>query len=136
MPAGVGPTAATLEMLHSAAVYVDAVLWIGARLADGLAHAHERGIVHRDLKPANVLLTDDGQPMLLDFNLAQDTKLGQRRPRHASAARLPYMAPEQLEALRGGTGARWTPQRHLLAGRDPVRAAHRPPPVPDRTPAR
>src|SRR5262249_40999914 len=27
--------------------YTDAVLWIVARLADGLAHAHQRGIVHR-----------------------------------------------------------------------------------------
>ena len=50
----------------------NAVLWIGERLADGLAHAHERGIVHRDIKPANVLIADDGQPMLLDFNLASD----------------------------------------------------------------
>src|SRR5262249_32496075 len=55
--------------------YVQAVLWLAARLADGLAHAHERGILHRDLKPANILLTDDGQPMLLDFNLSEDTKL-------------------------------------------------------------
>jgi hypothetical protein len=50
--------------------YAEAVLWIIARLAEGLDHAHERGIVHRDLKPANVLLADDATPMLLDFNLA------------------------------------------------------------------
>src|SRR5205085_1599361 len=61
--------AATLKLLEGLS-YVEAVLWIGARLADGLAHAHERGVIHRDLKPANVLLTDDGQPMLLDFNLS------------------------------------------------------------------
>ena len=81
--------------------YVEAVLWIGARLAGGLGHAHERGILHLDLKPANVLLTDDGQPMLLDFNLAEDVK---QRPLSAAVAvggTLPYMAPEHLEAFAG-----------------------------------
>jgi serine/threonine protein kinase/Tfp pilus assembly protein PilF len=92
----VNPLLSKLEGLS----YVQAVLWVGARLADGLAHAHERGVLHRDLKPANVLITDDGQPMLLDFNLAADT-----RPLSAVTATmggtLPYMAPEQLEAFQG-----------------------------------
>ncbi len=59
--------------------YVNATLWIAARIAGGLAHAHERGILHRDLKPANILLTDEGQPMLLDFNLAEDVKEPRRK---------------------------------------------------------
>src|SRR5262249_6041002 len=49
--------------------YVHASVWIVARLAEGLQHAHERGVLHRDIKPSNVLLGSDGQPMLLDFNL-------------------------------------------------------------------
>jgi eukaryotic-like serine/threonine-protein kinase len=81
--------------------YADAILDFGIALADGLAHAHERGILHRDLKPANVLLTDDGRPMLLDFNLAADDRSGTRTvggtPR--------YMAPEQLAALSDPTVA-------------------------------
>jgi serine/threonine protein kinase/tetratricopeptide (TPR) repeat protein len=79
--------------------YVQAVLWLGARLADGLGHAHERGILHRDLKPANVLLTDDGQPMLLDFNLSEDTKPGAAAAAFVGGT-LPYMPPEQLRAFR------------------------------------
>ncbi|MFL5330005.1 MAG: protein kinase domain-containing protein [Gemmataceae bacterium] len=77
--------------------FADAVLWIGARLAEGLAHAHERGILHRDVKPGNVLLTDDGQPMLLDFNLAADTM--QVDPTIGGTPA--YMSPEQLKQLQG-----------------------------------
>jgi serine/threonine protein kinase/Tfp pilus assembly protein PilF len=91
---GPAETRHPLESLN----YEEGILWLATRLADGLAHAHGRGIVHRDVKPANVLLTDDGVPMLLDFNLSEDTKLD----RSASAARaggtLRYMAPEQLAA--------------------------------------
>lgn len=85
--------------------YVDAVLWIGSRLADGLRHAHERGVIHRDLKPANVLLADDGQPMLLDFNLSDDAA-PRGRAGDVLGGTLPYMAPESLQAFqehrRGG----------------------------------
>src|SRR5882672_5522330 len=90
---------AILDKLQSLS-YVDAVLWMAARLADGLAHAHERGILHRDLKPANILITDEGQPMLLDFNLAHDTKARSKASVALLGGTLPYMAPEQLTAYR------------------------------------
>jgi serine/threonine protein kinase/tetratricopeptide (TPR) repeat protein len=78
--------------------YVEAVLGLAARVADGLAHAHDRGVVHRDLKPANILLADDGQPMLLDFNLAGAAKGGAEV---GGGGTPPYMSPEQLAGFAG-----------------------------------
>ena len=49
-----------------------AMAWVAARLAEALDHAFGRDVAHGDIKPSNVLLTANGTPMLLDFNLAQD----------------------------------------------------------------
>jgi eukaryotic-like serine/threonine-protein kinase len=80
--------------------YTKAVCWIIARVADGLAHAHERGILHRDVKPANILITDDGQPMLLDFGVAEDLNLRATVGAERVGGTVPYMAPEHLDEIR------------------------------------
>ncbi len=81
---------------------VDAIVWLMKQLAEGLAHAHQRGIVHRDLKPANVLLTDDGLPMLLDFNLSEKIVVNGPASLFVGGT-LPYMSPEHLEAVSSGS---------------------------------
>ncbi|MEO6807789.1 MAG: protein kinase [Isosphaeraceae bacterium] len=87
------------QFLH-AHTYVQAAVWIAARLAEALEHAHSRGILHRDLKPSNVLIAADGTPMLLDFNLAADVvKPGADDDQELVGGTLPYMAPEHLEAF-------------------------------------
>ncbi len=87
------------------ASFIDAAIWITARLAEGLEHAHARGLLHRDLKPSNILITEDGTPMILDFNLSADTELRSSSDEVGKlGGTLPYMSPEHLDAFRpGGT---------------------------------
>lgn len=73
-------------------------IWIFRRLASALAHSHARGVLHGDLKPANVLIRNDGEPALLDFNLAQS--LDRPVPQLAGGT-LPYISPEVYRALMG-----------------------------------
>jgi serine/threonine-protein kinase len=78
---------------------------IGAAVARGLAHAHERGIVHRDIKPANVLVSRRGEVKIFDFGIAQQLAAGgdpsltpiPLRLRDLAAFGTPaYMSPEQI----------------------------------------
>ncbi|MEM7048322.1 MAG: tetratricopeptide repeat protein [Acidobacteriota bacterium] len=41
------------------------------RVCQAVEHAHQQLIVHRDLKPSNILVTDEGEPRLLDFGIAK-----------------------------------------------------------------
>jgi serine/threonine protein kinase len=82
----------------SRATYNDAVCWIGACLADALHDAHQRGLAHLDIKPSNVLMTAEGQPMLLDFHIASDLKNLQKETFERIGGTPVYMSPEQREA--------------------------------------
>jgi len=79
--------------------YVRASAWIILRLAEALEHAHQRGVLHRDIKPSNVLLGEDGEPMLLDFNLAQKLHGPHAQAMATLGGTVAYMAPEHLRAL-------------------------------------
>jgi eukaryotic-like serine/threonine-protein kinase len=83
------------------ASYIQAAVWIIARLAEALDHAHSRGLLHRDLKPSNILIAADGTPMLLDFNLSADAAapIPDGGAKVMLGGTLPYMAPEHLDAF-------------------------------------
>jgi serine/threonine protein kinase len=85
------------EYLHSCD-RVQAVCWVGTRLAQALACAHSQGVLHRDLKPANILVNHYGRPLLADFNLALNAPR-QSQDGAMFGGTLAYMAPEHLDAF-------------------------------------
>lgn len=74
---------------------IEAAIWMGIRLADALAYAHERGVLHLDVKPGNILVSPYGRPMLTDFNVSIDrATLGEKTPKMVGGT-AQYMPPEQ-----------------------------------------
>ena len=80
----------------------DRIIYLVERAARALHEAHEEGLIHRDIKPHNLMVSLEGDPVLLDFGLARDmdddshqlTLTGDLMGTPA------YMAPEQLAASR------------------------------------
>jgi len=77
-------------------------------LAEALSAAHGRSTAHCDIKPSNVLVTAEGKPILIDFNLSLRWDVESSSPNIGGT--LPYMAPEQIRAFdakqRGDIGPR------------------------------
>lgn len=95
LPPADGPFRRSLEQAR----YVQAMTWIAACLADALHYAHARGLVHLDIKPSNVLITMDGQPMLLDFHLARGSMVAGEVVADRLGGTPGWMSPEQESAM-------------------------------------
>ncbi|HVX05272.1 MAG TPA: serine/threonine-protein kinase [Rhodanobacteraceae bacterium] len=69
------------------------------KICEAVAYAHQHLIIHRDIKPANILVTEYGEPKLLDFGIARVLEGGDRNLRTAPEQRaltLAYASPEQI----------------------------------------
>lgn len=75
------------------------------KVCDTVNFAHQSLIVHRDLKPANILITDQGEPKLLDFGIAGlleaspysiDSEALREKTATAFLGTLRYASPEQV----------------------------------------
>lgn len=47
------------------------LLYLVSKVCKALDHAHQQGVVHRDLKPSNIMMTEEGEPKIVDFGLAR-----------------------------------------------------------------
>jgi serine/threonine-protein kinase len=63
-------------------------------ICDALAYAHKLGAIHRDIKPANIMLTDEEQPILMDFGLVKILNATSHTATGAIIGTARYMPPE------------------------------------------
>jgi serine/threonine-protein kinase len=112
---------------------IDARLEIFRKVCAAVQHAHQNLLVHRDLKPANILVTEGGEPKLLDFGIAKQLA-GEGREvddpgdltRTGSRVMTPsYASPEQIRGEPVTTASDvyslGVVLYGLLTGRDPYR---------------
>ena len=86
--------------LEETAISVANVIKIGIELAEALNHIHAQGIIHRDIKPNNIILSEGGEAILIDFDIARSNNLDTITHLHegsyAFIGNLVYSAPEQF----------------------------------------
>src|SRR5918911_356942 len=75
----------------------DELAGLGAEVASGLAHAHEKGVIHRDIKPHNILIDEHGRPKLTDFGIARALDATQATRTGSYLGTALYSSPEQLQ---------------------------------------
>lgn len=86
----------------------DRVLEWTRQLMEALAYCHAQGVIHRDVKPQNVIITSQGQAILVDFGLAKlvDPDNPRTRTVMRGLGTPEYAPPEQYDTKQGYTDPR------------------------------
>jgi tetratricopeptide (TPR) repeat protein len=91
---------------ESGRLTIDERLALFARVCDAVQYAHQHLVVHRDIKPGNILVTQQGEPKLLDFGIAKViTTISGREDTQLALMTPSYASPEQLRGRPISTGS-------------------------------
>lgn len=89
------------QLIKSRKIQQRAFIELMIRVCDALAHAHKHKILHRDIKPSNIMITQNGEPKVMDFGLAKihDTSDKNLSKTGDVLGTVLYMAPEQIRGV-------------------------------------
>jgi serine/threonine protein kinase len=79
----------------------EALVRVAYGVAEALVAVHAAGVIHRDLKPGNVLMMD-GDPVLIDFGIAQAVDATRLTQTGMFIGTPGYLAPEIIEGHEAG----------------------------------
>jgi len=77
------------------------ILELFVKVCHAIEHGHQNGVIHRDLKPSNILITETGEPKVIDFGIARavDVESAEGTGALTSMSTImgtpQYMSPEQ-----------------------------------------
>lgn len=117
---------------YTAALGTRQTLNLFLKVCAAVSYLHRNLVVHRDLKPANILVTEEGEPKLLDFGIAKFLDLTS----DPSATTTPLLTPDYAspEQVAGGPITTATDMYslgavlyRLLTGKSPHRFESEPP---------
>ena len=104
------------------------------KVSGAVSYAHQKLIVHRDLKPSNILVSEDGEPHLLDFGVARTLEPGAGGEATVTSGMFAtplYASPEVLRGESAGVGcdvySLGVLLYELLSGRRPFGGTNLPP---------
>lgn len=83
------------KMIEQGQLSVARALDIAIQIGEGLKAAHEQGIIHRDIKSGNIIITEEGQAVIMDFGLARRSDASKLTKTGQTPGTIPYMSPEQ-----------------------------------------